>query len=310
MATVYTKVTKTFTNAADLLTKLSSDLVSAGYVQEAYVDNIISSVNLGKKLILSKNSTYYYLAASDNNAPSGNYTIAISKSISSIMGCCSKTLNSTNNWTLNGIDLNYVNAEFKPGSTYFLYYNDKNFIIVIKFAPNKYSTLMLGEIESDDDDVKIIQAGSCESGLSSSSTMYPKKPFLSPLQATQYRGLRCLSVGETTSVEELYINHFQDQGDFSYSGSNNNGYLYPKSFNIWNGVSALLPIDFMNRTTIRPVGWIDKLFVVNFANMTNEQTMELNTRTYDVYPFYEKSQPQNYGSQVNFGCGFAIKTSE
>ena len=80
--TVYTKSTGTATDNVDLITKLRDFLISNGFTLELYADNIISSVNLGKRLHLSKNSVYYNFACSLNNSTVANNTTYISNSLS------------------------------------------------------------------------------------------------------------------------------------------------------------------------------------------------------------------------------------
>lgn len=303
MATVYSKLTNTYTDSIDLLTKLSASLVTAGYTQSSFVDNIISGNNLGKKLIMTKSSKYYYFAASDNNCPWGFNSTAVSRSMSSIAGCVSNTLNAANNWFLNGPDSKYINAEIKPGGTYFLYYNDVSFILVIRHAANTYSVLSMGLGVSDDNDVKLYQGGSCSTTIGSLSR-YETFPFI-------YSGTTAgrLVLFSNSTLEDVESNHFGQGSSYSYGGSNNGYGAYPKSFNVHNGVAALLPIMFRNSDTLAPSFSIPNLFVISFEKMTPEAIMDLETRSYDVYPFFQKQSPVNYDSNETYGCGFAIKTA-
>lgn len=306
MATNYTKITNTYTNSLDLLTKLSASLVTAGYTQSAFVDNIIGGVNLGKKLIMTKDSKYFYLAAADNNLAWSNNDTAVSKNISTLAGCVSNTLNTSNNWFLNGPNGMRVNAEIKPGGTYFLYYNDISFIIIIKWAANTYSTIAMGLGLSDDNDVKLYQGGSSDQYTSSSSTWtrFEAKPFL---YSSSGSGGDFQAFSNTTVVD-LYSNHFGQDVEYSYSGGSDGYGEYPKSFNIHNGLAALLPVAFETRN-YEPSFSIPNLFVIPFEKMEGETTLTLESRSYDVFPFFQKNNPVNYASTENYGCGFAIKTA-
>lgn len=302
MATNYTKITNTYTNALDLLTKLSANLVTAGYTQSSFVDNIIGGTNLGKKLIMTKGGKYFYLAAADNNLAWSDNSTAVSKGISTLSGCVSNTLNSSNDWYLNGPNSRFVNAETKPGGTYFLYYNDISFIIIIRWAANTYSTIAMGLGLSDDDDVKLYQGGSSDIYTGSSSRL-EAKPFI--YSSSSSGGLQAFS---NTTVEELYSNHFNQDTTYSYSGNNTGTGEYPRSFNIHNGLAGLLPVCYETIDNV-PSFSIPNIFVIAFDKMTPETTMTLESRSYDVFPFFQKNSPVNYESTENYGCGFAIKTA-
>lgn len=318
MATVYTKTTGTATNGQDLLTKLSTFLTANGFTLEFSGDNIISTVNLGKKFIFSKSSIYYYFAASDNNNPTGNDNTYISKGVSGFGATIAKTLNTTNNWMLNNPQSDVVMCENKALSNYFFYVNGDNIIIVIKWAANQYSYMYLGPVQNlQAGSEAILATGSSTSALSSGSsvTKMPIYPLFNPtVTFGWFDGVYIRR--NATSIPMILSNVSSSNGNNqvpNLTGNNGNSQMLNKTDNPLNGVSVMW--DFkLYKQAVSTLTWFSlarvlNIYLVNFANLVPEQQYIIGSRKYDVFPFLQKETPQNYNVE-SMGMGFAIKTDE
>jgi hypothetical protein len=307
--TVYTKSTGIATDNVDLITKLRDFLVSNGFTLELYADNIISSVNLGKRLHLSKNSVYYNFACSINNSTVSNTPTWTSAGISELAGNCSLTFNSSLDWYVNNPEPDIAAAEIKTNSTYWFYVNDKNIIIVIKYAANKYTFLSLGEADSLTVDKIVYQSSSCQRTLSGGQLV--KIPLFKTLKTGFFKGF----VYNEESTGDGRVNHFNENingGPTFYINTSNDNGIVNRSDNVFNGTSILMPIKYYIRSgsLTTPTFTFKKIFIVNFKNHTAEQNLNLGTNSYDVFPFYQKESPQVYTNTQSWGMGLAIKIAE
>ncbi len=311
---VYIKSSGIATDNVDLITKLRDFLVSNGFVLELYGDNIINSVNLGKRLHLSKNSVFYNFACVLNNSTAVNQPTWTSAGVSEIAGNCSLTLNTSNTWFSNNPDSSIARAEIKTNCSYWFYLNDKNLIIVIKYAANKYTFLSLGEAESLTVDKVVLQSSSCNNILTSGELN--KVGLFIPLKTGYF--INSTYYNENNS--RIKVNHFNNNSEipaFNISTSANDRALVNRSDNIFNGTSILMPIKYYTRITspvseayYQPTFKFKNAFMINFKNHTAEQTLEIGTKQYDVFPFYQKESPQLYSNTQSWGMGLAIKIAE
>lgn len=149
----YTKITGTMINAESFINLLRTNIALVGWTEVFYGDNIISSVNLGKKVIFSKSDLYLYIAASDDNDPVTNRETFTTNQISCLKFCLSTTLNTSNNWFLNNVNGTSPNLpsgiEIKQDKPFSFYYNSNNFIIISNFATGLYSSMFVGDIAED-----------------------------------------------------------------------------------------------------------------------------------------------------------------
>lgn len=313
--TVYTKATGTSSDYIDLITKLRDFLLANGFLLEFYSDNIITGTNLGKRLHMSKNSVYYNFAISNNNSTTGNSVSYSSNSISEL-GCnCSLSFNSGISWFSNNPEPDIPRAEYKSSASYWFYVNDKNIIIVLKYAPNKYTMVSLGEANSYTSAKIVYQTGTSTTSLTGSRLtgipLFKRNKTGYFIDSTYYRE----SSGNT------HVNHYNDTtSQIPFFSVSTNGFdrgFVNRSDNAFNGTSIIMPFIYYTRldspistSKYYPTFTIDNLFAINFKNHTAEAEMELGTNKYDVFPFLQKESPQIYSSTENFGMGIAIKTAE
>jgi len=307
--TIYIKNTGIASDNIDLIVKLKDFLIANGFNLELYSDNIIGSVNLGKRLHVSKNSVYYNFASSLNNSSTINNATWTSTGISELAGNCSLTFNSSADWYTNNPEPDIASAEIKVNSTYWFYLNDKNLIIVIKYASNKYTFLSMGEADSLTVDKVVYQSGSSERIITSGELR--KIPLFRRLKTGFFKGITYNKENSGNG----YSNHFNESThgfpSFFVNTSNDNG-ATNRSDNTFNGTSILMPYkNYIRASSLNtPTFTFKYLFIVNFKNHTAEQNLTVGTNSYDVFPFYQKESPQNYSNTQSWGMGLAIKISE
>lgn len=316
---IYTKITGTILNAEDLLNVLATNLISYGWTVEFIGDNIISSVNLGKKLIVKKGSIYTYFAASDNNNPTGNTTSFITNNISCLKFCSSLTLNTSNNWYLNNAQGSGANQpsglQLSAGATYKLYINNNNFILTVNFATGLYSTIIIGNTTRN----CFIAAGSIL-GVQLQGARLRNIPFL-----------QCSTDRITTIFRNnIYINNANYENNH-FKSSN---FIYIPAYETYRGTtSSLLNSGHINRaysslynismiydvkyfelitsTSYNPLFYIENFGLVNFGSLSSTQSenegISIGIKTFDFIPFLNKETPQIYSNNENWGCGFAVQ---
>lgn len=310
----YTKITGTIANAQDLLSVLSTNLISYGWTQSFLGDNIISSVNLGKKLIMKKGNIYTYFAASDNNEPTQNN--ASFSSISCLKFCCSNVLNTTNNWFINdaksGSRLTMSGIQISSGAAYKLYINNDNFILTVMFATGLYSTMIIGNTKRSG----FYGSGSVFGTNLSSGRMtnYPlfsdvidnKVIFKNDVVVTNTVKFSVLNVSSTGGADNRYPN-------YSLTFSSNDG-LINRATSSLNDISIIFNIKTYSTTDgirYKPVFDIDDIGLVNFANMSSTQadneSVSSGLKTFDFIPFLRKESPQTYSNAETYGCGLSIR---
>lgn len=313
---IYTKITGTILNAEALINLLASNLISYGWTQEFIGDNVISSVNLGKKLIMKKGSIYTYFAASDNNEPTGND--AAFSSISCLKFCCSLTLNTTNNWFLNNDRGSYplltTGVQISAGAPYSLYINTDNFILSVGFSSGLYSSMMIGNVNRNSFYAtgsilgKTLKSGRFENkplfGNSDINyTIFKDNVFVN--ESIQFNTLQTKSTGGSSSnyFAGYSLTLFDDLGLINRSVSS----LYDTSI-IFNIKTYRL---VNGGTNYSPVFDISDVGLVNFKEMSSTQSENIGVmngiKKYDFIPFLNKEAPHIYTNDENYGCGFSIR---
>lgn len=310
--TIYNKTAGVALDENELLTFLKDFLILNGYNLELFSDNITTGLgyNLGKRLHMSKNSVFYNFAASFNNSTVSDDPGYTSRSISEIACNVSLTFNPAIDWFKNNPDNDVSRAEIKPSCNYFFYVNNKNIIIVIKYATNKYTFLSLGEADSYSSDIVNYQSGTSDTKL---VDRLRTRPLFLQNQTSMF-------IGSDYKNRNINVNHYNSLTDefpnFNVDRTGSDRGLVNRSDNIFNGTSLLMPFVYYARLTFpvssryTPIFTIKNLFAVNFKNMTPEQRLEIGTNKYDVFPFFQKEIPQIYSNDENFGMGIAIKVSE
>lgn len=322
---IYSKFSGTQTGGSNLLTIIQGIVVNFGWTVEFYGDNIIDSINLGKKLIIKKDNIYYYLAASDNNNPTGNNADFVNNNISCLKAAQGLTLNTTNSWFNNNLSNTSANSipgcEYKPSTNYTLYINEDNLILINTFQVGMYSSLIIGRMKKlgQNDNITIC-FGSNESnnGLVSNSRL-AQRPFLE-LKTT----LGSIIKGPTgLAPGNLRQNNFE-----SFTGNWNYQYLsyLTSRTSVVNdqlgdmnkGFSSELGLTY----TFDYVGYYtdgfnykrlftyDELRIVNMNLIANagDQLPE-GDNIYEVWPFFKKEVPQSYENNESWGLGFAVKVA-
>lgn len=316
--TIYNKTAGVALDENELLNFLKDFLILNGYNLELFSDNIITGLgyNLGKRLHMSKNSVFYNFAASFNNSTVSDDPGYTSRSISEIACNVSLTFNPAIDWFKNNPDNDVSRAEIKPSCNYFFYVNNKNIIIVIKYATNKYTFLSLGGADSYSSDIVNYQSGTSVSPPSLVDRL-KTVPLFSRSRTSYFINSTYYDFNNSRS----YLNHYNTLTDefpnFTVDRTGSDRGLVNRSDNIFNGTSLLMPFVYYARLTspvsssrYTPIFTIKNIFAVNFKNMTPEQRLEIGTNKYDVFPFFQKESPQIYSNDENFGMGIAIKVSE
>lgn len=314
--TIYTKTSGVALDENELLTFLKDFLILNGYNLELFSDNITTDLgyNLGKRLHMSKNSVFYNFASNLNNSTSSNNSNYTSRSISEIACNTSLTFNSSIDWFKNNVNEEISRAEIKENCNYFFYVNDKNIIIVIKYATNKYTFLSIGESNSYSSNKIIFQTGT--STTSFLTDRIKTVPLFSRSRTSYFINSTYYNFNNSRSSLNHYNTLSNEHANFNVDITNSNKGLVNRSDNIFNGTSLLMPFVYYARLTFpvssryTPIFTIKNIFAVNFKNMTPEQNLEIGTNKYDVFPFFQKESPQIYSNDENFGMGIAIKVGE
>lgn len=312
----YTKISGTILNAEALINVLATNLISYGWTQEYLGDNIISSVNLGKKLIMKKGSIYTYFAASDNNDPRGNNSSF--SSISCLKFCCSLTLNTTNDWYFNNVKGSSANnssgVQLSSGASYNLYINNDNFILSVSFSPGLYSTMIVGNVNRN----SFFGIGSI-SGSNIKSGRLENYPIFSSLGDNQVIFKDDLYINKETKSNVLWtISDGQVSGAYfpyyslTYTGM---GGLINRGVSTLYNNSIIFGVKYYSLENgginYSPVFDISDVGLVNFSAMSSTQSENEGVmngiKKYDFIPFLKKEAPQIYSNNETFGCGLSIR---
>lgn len=317
---IYTKYKGTILNAEALINLLATTLVNHGWTQEFIGDNIISSLNLGKKLIMKKGSVYTYFAASDNNNPAGNTASFVNNSISCLRFCNSLTLNTSNNWYSNNIHValpdNTAGIQISTNSTYYLYVNDDNFILTVNFATGLYSTMICGDTTKN----TWISIGSIIDTRITSGRLNNKPIFKLDGSGSTYFTLlknKTTLVPSTALENNLFIATTSTRIDKSFyslsTGTTNIGHIN-RATSVLYDISMLFNIRYyetVSTNSVRTLCNLEDVFVVNFSSLSSDQTenegVNIGSKTFDFIPFLRKESPQIYSNSETLGCGFAVR---
>lgn len=322
---IYTKITGTVANAEALLLLLRTNLVNFGWTEEFYGDNIISAVNLGKKLIMKKGLIYTYFAASDNNNPTGNTASFVTNNISCLKFCCSLNLNTANNWfanNSNGVGANQASGiQFSGSRPYTLYINNDNFILVSNFATGLYSTMFVGNTTRN-----CFFANGSISGVDLSGTRLRNKILF------HHSGNDGIP---TVFKNSVYVNYLSiDNNNFktlTTTSSYNTG--FPAYMTYRATSSTLLNAGHINRASsvlyntsmifdlkyyelkvtgrYSPIFYLEDVGLVNFKDISStpseRENINIGIETYDFIPFLQKESTQIYSNNETWGCGFSVR---
>lgn len=309
---IYTKITGTIANAEDLLLTLSSNLVSYGWTQEFIGDNIISSVNLGKKLIMKKGAIYTYFAASDNNDPTQDNSSF--SSISCLKFCCSNVLNTTNAWYNNDARSlnrnNQTGIQFSTGASYKLYINNDNFILNINFATGLYSNMIIGNTNRN-----AFYATGSIIGTQITSGRLTNYPLFSELVENKTVFKNDIVITNTLLSSVLKITSTGEGSNpftrASITLSNDVGIINRSSNSLGTCIFNIKYYKLVDGSKYSPVFDIDDIGLVNFKEMSSTQSenegKESGLKVFDYLPFLKKETPQTYSNTETYGCGLAIR---
>lgn len=319
----YTKYTRTIVSGQDLLDFISTTAVLNGWTSEFTGDNIISSVNLGKKLILKKDSKYIYLAASDNNNPTDNNTSFITNNICCLKYCVSTSLNTANRWWDNSIrqgssTANYIDGlQYANGAVFNIYANADHMIFVSFVGVGLYTAGLIGNLKPVSHTNVFAAFGCLLTNTGLTGTRLTTCPFLD-----LKNGLKQTLVNNSlvkTSSDGLVINNFvHNNGSApasSYTAYTTSYLGDDQRLGVMNSAindEFLITVDVdgsynTGNGAYQRFFYFDDLSIVNFKNLDPNTTKENGDIDYDVYPFYKKEIPQNYNNLESFGLGFAFK---
>lgn len=321
---IYDKFTGTQTGGANLLTIIQGIVVSYGFTVEFYGDNIISSINLGKKLILKKGSVYYYLAASDNNNPTRTTSSFVNNQISSLKMAQGLTLNTTNNWYQNNLAdqsvLQIPGCEYKPNMPYTIYINNDNLIIVNNVSVGIYSSMIIGSLKKigTNDNISICSGSNQSEASLVSNTRILQAPFLR-LEFT----LGSIIKGSVAKTNASFrTNNFDFTNSFNYLSYQTNRSADTQSADMNRGYSTSLgltytfdyvlyfqPDAFNYPSAWSRFGTCDELRIVNMHECNAGDQINDGGNVYEVWPFLKKEVPHIYSNDETWGLGFAVKVA-
>lgn len=319
---IYDKFTGTQTGGANLLTIIQGIVVDYGFTVEFYGDNIISAINLGKKLILKKGSIYYYLAASDNNNPVRNTTSFVNNQISSLKMCQGTTYNSTNNWYLNNLSstsvLDIPGCEYKPNKTYTIYINNDNLILVNNFDVGLYSSMIMGNMKKlgTNDNVSLLLGSNKSSTDLVSKGRLLQNPLLQP-----YLTMGSVIKGSVAiPPSSLRVNNFswgETIDDYLCYLTERTGYINNQYYDMNRGYSTDLGITYTFDYVVytydgyyyKRLMTYDELRIVNMHECNPGDQITDGGNIYEVWPFLKKEVPHIYSNDETWGLGFAVKVA-
>lgn len=318
----YTKYTRTIVSGQDLLDFISTTAVLNGWTSEFTGDNIISSVNLGKKLILKKDSKYIYLAASDNNNPTANTTSFITNNICCLKYCVSTSLNTANRWWDNSIKqdgtANYIDGlQYANGAVFNIYANADHMIFISFVGVGLYTSGLIGNLKPVSHTNVFAAFGCLLTNTDITSGRLTTRPFLDIKNGLK-QTLVNNSLVKTTS-DGLAINNFvHNEGsapNVAYTAYTTSALGDTSRLGVMNSAindEFLITVDVDGSYNTgfgayQRFFYFDDLTIVNFKNLDPNTTKENGDISYDVYPFYKKEIPQKYDNLECFGLGFAFK---
>lgn len=326
MTSFTAKSTGVYINSEELIFNLKTLAENNGFTVELYDDNIIDSVNRGKRLHLSKDGLFYnFVSVSDispikNSSDDAKY---ISNNISSLSCNISTGFNPLNDWFNNtGASSNNTNnlsignirsCELNDNSKYWIYINDKSIVIISKFNATNYSMLVTGKLSSFNPlDNCFIVTGSSNTYNDFNSIdniLENRTPFASVNTANHST---FILNNVNLDNNRLYENHYTSSGYypiFTIDKITGKG-LINRSDNIFNGTSLLFPIEYYKRDSLNgnmsPIASVDNIFIVNMKNHLPENEFNIGLNQYIVFPFNRKYSPHSYNNN-GFGLGIAIK---
>lgn len=312
-----------YINSEELIFNLKTLAENNGFTVELYDDNIIDSVNRGKRLHLSKDGLFYNFSAVENISPvknSSDDSKYINNSISSLSCNISTGFNPLNDWfkntgasVYNLPEQNIRSCELNNNSKYWIYINDKSITIISKFNATNYSMLFAGKLLSLNPlDNCFIVTGSSNTYNNFNSIdniLKNRTPF-----ASNNTSNHSTIILNNVNLDEygLYENHYTGSGDypiFTINKTTGKG-LINRSDNIFNGTSLLFPIEYYKRDSLNgnmsPIASVDNIFIVNMKNHLPENEFNIGLNQYIVFPFNRKYSPHSYNND-GFGLGIAIK---
>lgn len=322
-------------NAEDLLLRVKTLAEVNGYTVLNYSDNIISTINRGKRLHLSKNGKFYNFAGVSLKAPvadgsadtkySTNNLQSISCSVSTAFDVSKDWHRNTGSSSAGGLsqDTSTIRSiQVADNSNYWIYINDKSIIIITKFNPTNYSIMFLGELfnYSLTDSTHFVTASSetYSNYYATESILRNRRPFASQ-NTINTTSMILNNINLDDSLIRLFENHYSETATSSYPKFTMNRALatgmIARSDNVFNGTSLLFPIEYYKKDTdggtsnMQPIGEVNNVFIVNMKNHQPETSFNIGTNQYIIFPFNRKYSPQAYDNE-GFGLGIAIKVGE
>lgn len=294
-----TKFEFTSTNSHDILEKIKIRTEAMGLETVYYADNIISSVNVGKRLHVKIGSNYLNIASGVQRNPTvttGSVnTNWQNSSLQVVAATISRTFSSSNSWFGNETITAATNVpvvETRNNQKTWIFTNTTSIIIITNYDSIYYTTMVINFNGS-----KANLSSTKKNDINTSTLLLPSNTLYSNVNS---------SVPTLNIFAGAYAQGTTSLSPLGVSTYDYNSSIQTRMFNLVTNTSAFLGLNVIIRKgssgnsgtllwALKNITWF------NLKGVDPQFIFEIETQQYQVFPVYTKD------NSINESMGYIIR---